>query len=172
MRYLFLCLFSLLLAAACSDDDQLSPVDQLPPATQTGENIVACLIDAEPWVNDPNRTGEVNISATYYQTQNVVQMIAFSGEYGTNSGSVLSLIISPPLVGTTVLDSMSIRRTLMPQTQDEVEYFLRSNTGTIEVTHLDINARIISGIFNGALISTTGLDTINVTDGRFDVTFY
>ena len=71
MRYFFL-LINLLTISCYGDDEQLSPADQLPLATQTGENIVACLIDGEPWVNDPNRTGEVNISASYYTLHELV----------------------------------------------------------------------------------------------------
>jgi hypothetical protein len=41
---------SLLLLTQCQwfDDDD-NPIDKLPPATQTGKNIFACLIDGQPW---------------------------------------------------------------------------------------------------------------------------
>ena len=171
MKYLFL-LFATLLAASCTEDDELTPLDQLPPATQTGENIVACLIDGEPWVNDPNRTGEVNISASYYEMQDAMQIITFSGEYGTSRGSVISLIISPPNTGLSNLESNSLRYTSKPQTEEEVEYFLNVNDGAIEVTNLDVESRILSGRFYGQLFSSSTTDTLRITDGRFDVTFY
>jgi hypothetical protein len=41
-------LFSILsLTAACSEDDEPTPEELLPPITQTGENTFGCLIDGE-----------------------------------------------------------------------------------------------------------------------------
>ena len=48
---LILLLSSLLLFACCKSDDNMpTPIDQLPPATQTGEVIFACLVDGEPYI--------------------------------------------------------------------------------------------------------------------------
>src|SRR5699024_4348154 len=52
MHSLTFCLIFTLCAAmtSCSKDDNNSkdPVDQLPPATQTGENTIGCLVNGEP----------------------------------------------------------------------------------------------------------------------------
>src|SRR5690606_22398394 len=50
-KTLLLLLSSLLLFACCKSDDNMpAPIDQLPPATQTGEVIFACLVDGEPYI--------------------------------------------------------------------------------------------------------------------------
>jgi len=42
----------LLSLGACSKDDDIpkSPIDQLPPATQTGENTFGCLLDGKAFL--------------------------------------------------------------------------------------------------------------------------
>ena len=170
MRYLFFCLFPLLLTAACSDDDQLSPVNQLPPATQTGENIVACLIDGEPWVNDPNRTGEVNISASYYWLNNSITIHGYDrlDDYNTYIGLRIPIdtSISPHL------DSNSIIFQYREPINQVIEYKLEARSGFINIAHLDETARVLSGEFSGLLINAIRNDTLKITDGRFDVPYY
>ena len=41
-----------LLALKCNKDPEppIEPIDQLPPATQTGENTFGCLVDGEVWL--------------------------------------------------------------------------------------------------------------------------
>ena len=174
MRYLLLLLSGLflLLAPSCADDDELTPLDQLPPATQTGENIVACLIDGEPWVNDPNRTGEVNISASYYDLRDWIRIRTFNSKFDDPYTSYIGLTIQPPATGLIELDSSSIKFFYRTITTQEKQYFLHSKNGVIDVSLLDIEARIISGIFSGSLISEDLTDTLEITDGRFDVTFF
>lgn len=52
-RYTLLFLSLILLStSSCKDDDDTptNPVDQLPPATQTGENTFGCLLDGEVFI--------------------------------------------------------------------------------------------------------------------------
>ncbi|WP_435138439.1 hypothetical protein [Formosa sp. A9] len=47
-HYILYLLLGLSLAGCCNDDDQPeNPLDQLPPATQTGANTAGCLVDGE-----------------------------------------------------------------------------------------------------------------------------
>ena len=49
---LYLCAICLLFVTSCNNDDDQpqSPIDQLPAATQTGENTFGCLLDGEPFI--------------------------------------------------------------------------------------------------------------------------
>ncbi|MBQ0767738.1 MAG: hypothetical protein KBT58_00490, partial [Bizionia sp.] len=53
MKNLLLAFALLLIVSNCNknDDDQpTNPIDQLPPATQTGANTFGCLLDGEPFL--------------------------------------------------------------------------------------------------------------------------
>ena len=64
MKYtLLLFLMIPLLATNCEDDPPLSPLEQLPPATQTGEYTFGCLVNGEAFV--PDNRGD--ITAIYQQ---------------------------------------------------------------------------------------------------------
>ncbi len=48
-----LILVTMLTLTACNNDDDntpTNPIDQLPPATQTGENTFGALLDGEPFI--------------------------------------------------------------------------------------------------------------------------
>ena len=172
MRYLFILLFPLLLAAACSDDDQLSPVDQLPPATQTGENIVACLIDGEPWVNDPNRTGEVNISAQYNDITNKL-LIRSSKMNFPESGQNSSIEIVIDNFDTVNPDSISFQLVYLIREGLSEEVYCRVDRNfVLEITNIDYTNSIVSGIFAGPTVLSTAQEITKLENGHFDVTYY
>ena len=176
MRLLLLLLTSFsLLAASCTkeDDGPTTPLDELPPATQPGENIVACLIDGEPWINDENRTGEVNITASYYDLKD---WISITGQQipgsDTTTSQALRLLITPYGIGQADTDSLSCTFIQYPITGNRVDNFAVGNDNNLTVTYFSLEDRIIAGNFNYEVISKNRLDTIRITEGRFDVTFY
>lgn len=59
----------LILSMSCckNDDDNLTPLDQLPPATQTGEQTFGCLINGEAFMPDKFGFGTPN---AFYQLVN------------------------------------------------------------------------------------------------------
>ena len=171
MRLFLFLLLPLLLAPSCADDDELTPLDQLPPATQTGENIVACLIDGEPWINDENRTGEVNISAFYDDRFNTIT-INSTKSISDYTYSALGFRIVPPKIGFQDINPFSIVYTKTTSTNSN-DYLITGSTFCfVNITHLGIEERIIAGTFEGIIVSENINDTIAITDGRFDVTFF
>ena len=77
----------LFLFIGCSgDDDSANPLDQLPPATQTGANTFGCLINGEPFTPKGRLFGQVPKGARY---QHVYSPMNDTGHYdfqvfGTN----------------------------------------------------------------------------------------
>ncbi|WP_418602421.1 hypothetical protein [Hwangdonia sp.] len=49
-KLLFVLSLTLSLSCCNKDDNPRNPIDQLPPATQTGENTFGCLVNGEPLV--------------------------------------------------------------------------------------------------------------------------
>lgn len=52
MKKLTLLIFSILLLACDKDDKPANPIDQLPPATQTGAGTFGCLVNGVPYVDN------------------------------------------------------------------------------------------------------------------------
>lgn len=51
MKHFFLLLLTLSLSGCSKDDDRpINPIDQLPPATQTGANTFGALLDGEAFI--------------------------------------------------------------------------------------------------------------------------
>ena len=172
MRYLLICLFPLLLLAACSDDEQLSPVDQLPPATQTGVGMMACLIDGEPWVNSPDGLGFQGIQTSVLgPPSNRISVIGISDEIKSDD-SYQSLIIRLPLavdMGMVEVDSSTFRFIDRLPTVIREKRSLLPSMCQLNVTHIDSEAGTLSGEFDAILIDDESRDTINLSEGRFDV---
>ena len=71
MRIFFIISLFLFLTAACTktdDDAPAGPLDELPPATQTGANTFGCLINGEPWYNRGRTVSQPDLSAGYAET--------------------------------------------------------------------------------------------------------
>ena len=171
MRYFLLLLLPFFFAASCDDDEQLSPVDQLPPATQTGENVVACLIDGEPWVNDPNRTGEVNISAQYNHTTNKM-LIRSSKIDDLNSNLRYSIEILLNTLDTRLLNSNEFQVAYIVKEDAQEKVYLDTDDFELEITNLVTQDKIVSGNFLGFLSIPNSQDTLVIKNGHFDITFY
>ncbi len=160
------------LAAEC-EKEKLSPIDQLPPATQTGANTFGCLINGEAFKPSGSNLGGPILSASY---------ILYNGKYGLSIGASRG--------GGGDMVVIAIFATEMPEPLAEGTYSLISygpgnisgayklglddvstteeNPGTLVITKLDTGAGIISGTFEFTVTDIHG-NTIEITDGRFDM---
>ncbi|WP_375416207.1 hypothetical protein [uncultured Hymenobacter sp.] len=172
MNKLLLLTLPLALLLGCKKDDP-DPVDQLPPATQTGANTLGCLINGQPWtpqgndgssnyrvVYDRALGGAFDLRAYRYQqkpTDNYQYMILFATRlYAPKSYSFRDSLDTEAYI--------SDRMTGCELTSRDKAIYRR---GTLTITRLDLQAGIISGTFDFVL-AKPGCDTVRVTQGRFD----
>jgi hypothetical protein len=164
---------------ACNNDDKPSnPIDQLPPATQVGANKIGCLVNGVPftdsglmnnfyqlvdgeyylvinWTDGPNnnyRDGQIalkRIIVEENQSYILNKSTFFDGDY-TGGGATFT----------------SNRTELYGQYVTKVEYF-----GIVTFTKFDTQNQIMSGTFEFQVQEITTGEIINITDGRFDLTF-
>ncbi|TAE43334.1 MAG: hypothetical protein EAZ51_01875 [Sphingobacteriales bacterium] len=160
----------LMLAASCKKEKSKNPIDDLPPATQTGANTFGCLINGEIWKPkgglldrtldlsyDPGYMGGTfNVLANRLISQGVKESITI-GSY--NIKSTGSYVISEDKV---IIYYSNSKCTYLGSEKDNVQ------TGTLTISRLDLQAKIISGTFNFKL-EKTGCPTIIATEGRFDL---
>ena len=164
--------FYLLTLVACSNDDKPeNPVDALPPITQTGENTFACLINGKPFFSSKDRRASYTVANGAY-TFGVYG--SRRDEIGLRTVSIQGIDVDPLKEGTYTLKSEISGNfsaiyligggiTLDTGTTDE-------NPGLLTITRFDLEEFIVSGTFEFSVIDDEG-NTLNFTDGRFDLKF-
>ena len=169
--YLLLPLLGVLLS--CRKDDP-NPVDQLPPATQTGANTFGCLVNGRAWTPQGN-DGTSNYSVVYDAGLNggLFDLKTYRYPGGTNDFQSISLdITSNAQVGSYSLGNAQQTRVVFQDTKTNCYWSSRESAttyrrGTLTITRLDLRAGIVSGTFAFTLYRP-GCDSVRVTQGRFD----
>jgi len=179
MKKLLLLLTIITTFSCCNknDDDQpTNPIDQLPPATQTGEQTFGCLINGEAFV--PPSFGN-NAPGAFYQF----------------IGGAYTLGIHASTGGGTELKSINLGCLDMPLIE-ETDYTMlefatgnyfgeyrigagfvfdgsssSGNPGTLTITRFDQINFIISGTFSFEAKDINTGETIQITNGRFDMNY-
>jgi hypothetical protein len=167
-----LLLAALLGLSQCSKKDDPDPIDQLPPATQTGANTFGCLVNGQPWTpKGYNGTGNYSVAVdptyhggnidvrAYRYTDDLLQSIILGGDSINKPGSY-SLAASSRSIFFTDMRAPSTCQNFDGSTK-------QYRRGTLTITRLDLQAGIVSGTFDFVL-AKPGCDTIKVTQGRFD----
>lgn len=173
-----LSILTVILFCSCNNDDDNNsndPIDQLPAATQTGEQTFGCLIDGQPFV--PPSFGN-NAPNAFYQFVNGAYTLGISA--GTGGGTELKSInlgcLDMPLIEET-------EYTLLEKTTNNYfgQYTIgggidfngitsSSSPGTLIITNFDPDNFIISGTFEFTVLDNDG-NEINITNGRFDMNY-
>jgi hypothetical protein len=169
--YLFpLYLFTLI---SCSNDDQpVNPVDALPPITQTGENTFACLVNGKPFFSSSGRRasyaaadGAYTLSISAWRNDDIglrsILLSCLDIKGGVKEGAFpLTTRMSG---GYSAKYLIGGSRILDARTSDE-------SPGNLTITRFDLEEFIVSGTFEFSV--KDGEDnTLNFTDGRFDLKF-
>ncbi|OGX81550.1 hypothetical protein [Hymenobacter glacialis] len=174
--YPLLMLGALLGLSQCQKKDP-APVDQLPPATQTGANTFGCLLNGQPWTPngnngvpnyrvsyDPGYAGG-NISIRAYRYLNASDN---SQQYMTLGGNRIDRLGSYPLVLVGDRTVFYYDRNLpAPCNEYRDPPVLAYRKGILNITRLDLQAGIVAGTFSFTLYQP-GCDSVRVTQGRFD----
>lgn len=163
--------------ASCKKHKSDNPIDQLPPATQTGANTLGFLLNGVPWTPkgwsggttnlslyfDPSyRGGTFNIATYRLLSQDNKQSFAIAldsfqiaGDFYLSENSNLKVVFIDRIKSCTIdaFDTSVYR------------------DGKLIITKLDRQNQIISGTFDFTLYSSSCGDTIKITNGRFDMKF-
>jgi len=180
MKKLLLLLTIISSFSCCNNDDDntpTNPIDQLPPATQTGEQTFGCLINGEPFI--PPSFGS-NSPSAFYQFVDGAYTLGINGS--TGGGNTTKFIIIQGLDVDQLIETNYLLESensdkfsaiysfgggnIIPQTlitEDE-------NAGTLTITNFDQDNFIISGTFEFTVLDSNG-NNINITNGRFDMNY-
>ena len=160
----------------------------LPPATQQGANTFGCLIDGKPWV------AEIGLGvfdplirkteATYDEVGVGVADISYfylSATFVSLPDSVYNAFRFNirPIYATGIIDFSNVERKdikcifSQPGIATHTSIYLLDTLYPINmnISKLDTKANICAGTFEFRLINKAKKDTLNVTNGRFDVIY-
>ena len=158
-----------LLAAGCKDDEpEVAPIDQLPPATRTGQYTFGCLVNGKAFV--PDNTNDITAIYQGGGVQIYAQLVRSTGEQEIGI-----------VAFSQITENSSYNLTNVPSQIAEFDWYgvgistciyepEETISGTLTITHFDDEEYIISGTFEFTT-ATEGCDTIRVTDGRFDIPY-
>ncbi len=171
-NYSRILIFFLLSFYSCNKEDNLTPEEQLPPATETGEGIFACLINGELFID----TGGGYFNC-FYQNVNGNYYFHLQGENFDENMSAISLgTINKPI-------SEGENYNLLEESEGNATasiFFLSllnsintssTHTGNLHISKLDLEKRIVSGTFEFDIVHPETGEIIEVRKGRFDTLF-
>lgn len=176
IKYIFIAI----LITSCNNDDDNNtqdPLSQLPPMTTTGENTIGCLVNGEPLTD----SGLMNnfyqfVNGDYFLGINMQR--GFSNDFEDMSISIRRLELFEE--ETYILNMNSIQNDF---TGGSAGYVFSNDTesgefetnqvhfGSITFTRFDKQNQIMSGTFEFHAEEINTGEVINITDGRFDLTF-
>ncbi|WP_423130250.1 hypothetical protein [Gaoshiqia sp. Z1-71] len=165
INYMILLLCSFLFAAGSCEKDK---EPQLPPITQTGAGTFGCLIDGQIWVAGSDFFGKhTGANNTSYEDERWV-IFAPGSLYDMN----IEICKESMIDGFAVLDGTretSCSNGVLFQGLDYEQFWtVDGNTGTINITKFDPDAKIISGTFAFDAVNSEGVKK-EIRDGRFDI---
>jgi hypothetical protein len=163
----------------CKSSNSPMPLEQLPPATQTGAKTLGALVDGVANIptgssgfaaSDPVIGGYIAaLPPVFYNKSNV-----WIRTVGGGAGFTIYLR-NVDKVGTYPLnfDTTPAPQSLYPQNyascSNGIFYTTTStHTGIVEITRADTINRIVSGRFSFTGLDRTTGKTVKVTEGRFD----
>ena len=148
----------------------------LPAATQEGKNTLGFLLNGQPWIPlgfngtanlsidfDPGfNNGVVGIAAYRILSNNVKET------FGIGITDSLNFLVPKYTIG---LSNKSLYRVRFGRYCSFFSTDSNTNvSGMISISKLDRTNKIVAGTFN-ATLSKDGCDTIEITEGRFDMKY-
>lgn len=172
MKKLLFATCFILAFASCKKEKHGPPPDNpygLPNATSEGKNIFACRVNGQNWISE---TGIYNMGGG-------VSNDSLTANGGRNSSGAEDIFllrigafqenITYNLNGETKITYTTTR---LCNSNVINFYAYEAITGFIKLSKIDITRKILSGTFSFIIIRQECNDTLNFTDGRFDIKYY
>ncbi len=190
MKQLTSILFLMLFCTACTKDNLDEYEDlELPEITQSGQHTFGFQLDDEVWINfgqkctvAPSQCRE-NLTGTFYETDGALKINADRVLRDNNqfvSSSTIDISLETDFRGVGLYSSdLNDQIAASYIISVDSSYILPEINPKFEVTitRLDLDAKILSGVFTGILFlrddlsnqSTSLTDSIRIENGRFDI---
>jgi hypothetical protein len=196
MKRTILTYLTILFLASCSkDENEQNQVSKLPPETQIGANTFGCIINGNLFyprdgygglggsganaikliatgiypnyishyldVNNFRDGKPINNFILHIHNLNSIGI----GEYDFKLSNFQKGVDSPPHTHLYI-------RAFHEASGGYKWYGSTENSGKLIITKYNIDTKIVSGTFSGVLKEYNGEETVNITNGRFDINWY
>lgn len=177
MKNILLCLvlLSLFCFAKCNKDNK--GTNSLPPATHEGKNTLGFMLNGQPWTpkgSRPFASPNLSIDFDPGYRNGIVNIVAYDFTQASYDQFTLGVKDSLNYLQAPFTLNLSQKSLVGISFNKPCEYFSSLNgiisSGGLTITKLDRTTRIIAGTFS-ATLSKSGCETINITDGRFDMKY-
>ncbi|MFS4483549.1 hypothetical protein ACKGJY_11060 [Hyunsoonleella sp. 2307UL5-6] len=159
---LSICILS---ATSCKKDDDTitDPIDQLPPATQTGENTFGYLVNGDAVAVTNTR----KITAIYQQNQ-----LQLGGGLTNDEIDIdITMFVGGPLEKNVSYSLVKLSKYTDFNIIDKCKYDIEdAYQGSIMFSNVDNQNFILSGTFEFSTVADNCED-VKITEGRFDVKY-
>ncbi len=168
----YLLILTIIILSSCNkDDDRVAPIDQLPPATQTGAGTFGCLVNGEPFIDN---SGSFNcfyqlVSGEYYFHISGTNFNMIPG--GIDIGTIKKTIKEGQIYLLLEESDGNASAALFFQNILETSTTNADYTGELTITKLDFINNIVSGTFWFEIKHPTTGETVKIREGRFDSHF-
>ncbi len=175
MKKLLLLLVTLTLSCCSKDDNKPeNPIDQLPPATQTGANTAGCLIDGKAFL-PKGYFPDGNLVCNYINGKDFTIGIAQKNDNQTLSLNVISYNQSLVIGETYQLKEYGSDSKFGEYNIYEINTDTRFRTtsiitGELKITNHNFDKAILSGTFWFDAVNKNG-EKVQVREGRFDMQY-
>lgn len=181
-------LLTLLLIAALfackKDDDDQTPIEQLPAATQVGANTAGCLVNGQVFLPKGSSQFGPILSCFYQQDVDGYHLgLSFSERTSGNLIKTIQIATNPMQLNENEVYELTSRTDNGSNYNSNFgEYYIltfdgnmnylttETYIGELKITKLDTQQRIISGTFWYDAINPNG-DIVEVREGRFDMRY-
>ena len=169
----------LLLSASCKKEKSENPIDDLPPATQTGANTFGCLVNGELFLPKGSGLGGPVLNAQYEFVDNKYYFSLLATRSGKDCKSS-SILLSLNNLTLQNMKTYSLQDTSEGKAHLRVRIgidcsfntdFFRTNnnvTGNMNITYFNTTKNIVAGTFSFDAVNSKG-EKVEVREGRFDM---
>jgi len=147
----------------------------LPPATQQGKNTLGFLLNGKPWTPKGVRgTGNLSIDYDAGFENGIFNIVAYDFDATIARQLVFAIRDSLNYINAPASFELNSASLFSVSYNYPCDYFTRlsdvTSSGNLKIQKLDRNSRIIAGTFQATMIKPN-CDTIQITEGRFDMKF-
>jgi hypothetical protein len=174
MKNLLLLILTVFTLTSCSKDDKpTNPIDQLPPATQTGANTAGCLVDGQAFL-PKGYSALGNLTCVYQDglnfslsiTENKNNILKDIGVFSLNQklevGQTYQLTEYNTKYGSYII--------YYPDLSENKYLTTTLINGELKITNHNFNKAILSGTFWFDAINSEG-KIVKIREGRFDMQY-
>jgi hypothetical protein len=178
MRSLLLAvLLLIILSSSCRKNKASNPVDQLPPATQSGAGTFGCLVNGKAFLPKGNPLGGPILSCAYQYIDGGYYFQLKGLDKGSSANYGVGIFTDSLKIQTGAIYTLSVRNKKeqayglysISKIQGLTNYTTNStDTGQLKITKLDETNRVVSGTFWFDGVNDNG-EKVQVREGRFDM---